>query len=433
MKVLKMASICEGVAERDMVALCNSAPIRHFRQGEHILAAAERCESHFLVTEGKVEVRGGGETPQGDAISFIAGQCVGPLTPASGTRFWIQAAESSSVIELKPATLTCLPDKLQIWIYKNACRPAERFGNNSPNSNGSLDDRYQKLMAYVHYQRTQNAQIVASEFMQQFVKEIPKLPGQMTQLSQKLMSDSTSIHEIVESIKRDPALAGNVLKCVNSARYSFNKKIETFYHACMILGFNNIYQLVMGESIKNAMAATPESREIQFHSCLISVLCFEVASISKDVHPQTAQTAGLLHDLGKNVALLLKQKHPAISGFAPLLDTARIGADLVRHWGLPDRLCRIIESQNEPEFMLPEAIDVVHRKEVAVLYFAHLFEGIMTGNPVDSAKQAFNKEHFEVLGIPPAGVSEIYQSRILPGLTKNKWRIPNEIHHLLQV
>src|SRR5437667_327390 len=101
-------------------------------------------------------------------------------------------------------------------------------------------------MAYVRYQRTQNAQIVASEFMQEFVKEIPKLPAHMTQLSQKLMADDTSIHEIVESIKRDPALAGNVLKCVNSAKYSFSKKIETFYHACMILGFNNIYQLAIG-------------------------------------------------------------------------------------------------------------------------------------------------------------------------------------------
>ena len=96
MKVLKMASICEGVAERDMVALCNSAPIRHFRQGEHILATAERCESHFLVTEGKVEVRGGGETPQGDAISFSAGQCIGPLTPPDGTRFWAGPSESGT-------------------------------------------------------------------------------------------------------------------------------------------------------------------------------------------------------------------------------------------------------------------------------------------------------------------------------------------------
>jgi HD-like signal output (HDOD) protein len=430
-KVLKTASICEGVTELDMVALCDSAPVRHFRRGDYILAAAERCESHFLVTEGKVEVRAGGETPQGDAISFSAGQCIGPLMPSNGTRFWIQAAESSAVIELKPGTLACLPEKLQIWIYKNACRPVERFGNNSPNSNGSLEDRYHKLLDYVRFQKRQNTQIVASQFMQEFIKEIPKLPAHMTELSQKLMADSTSIHEIVESIKRDPALAGNILKCVNSAKYSFNKKIETFYHACMILGFNNIYQLVMGESIKKAVAATPETREIQFHSCLISVLCFEVASISKDVHPQTAQTAGLLHDLGKNVAVLLKQKHPAISGFAPLLDTASIGAHLVRHWGLPDRLCRIIESQNEPEFMPPEAIDIVHRKEVAILYFAHLFEGIMTGNPVDSAKQSFNNEHFEALGIPPADVSEIYQSRILPGLTKNKWRIPNEIHHLL--
>jgi HD-like signal output (HDOD) protein len=431
MKVLKVAPICEGVAERDMVALCNSAPVRHFRRGEQILGGAERWQSHFLVTEGKVEIRGGGEAPQGDAVSFSAGQCIGPLA-SNGMRFWIHAAESCAVIEVKPATLAGLPDKLQIWIYKNARRPFEQCADSPANTNGSLEDRYHKLMAYVRFQRKQNADIVASQFMREFIKEIPKLPAHMTELSQKLMADSTSIHEIVESIKRDPALAGNILKCVNSAKYSFSKKIETFYHACTILGFDNIYQLVMGESIKNAMVATPESREIQFHSCLISVLCFEVASISKDVHPQTAQTAGLLHDLGRNVAVLLKQKHPALAGFAPLLDSARLGADLVRHWGLPERLCRIIESQHEPEFMPPEAIDIAHRKEVAVLHFAHLFEGIMTGNPVDPAQQSFSNEHFETLGIPPADVSEIYQSRILPGLMKNKWRIPGEIHHLLQ-
>ena len=82
MKILKMASICEGIAERDMEALYNSAPVRHFRQGEHHLAAAEGCGS----------------------------------------------------------------------------------------------------------QRTQNAQIAGSEFMQQFIKQIPKLPANVTQLSQKLMA-----------------------------------------------------------------------------------------------------------------------------------------------------------------------------------------------------------------------------------------------------
>jgi HD-like signal output (HDOD) protein len=199
----------------------------------------------------------------------------------------------------------------------------------------------------------------------------------------------------------------------------------------MILGFSNIYQLVMQESIKNMMTATPESQEIQLHSCLVSALCYEVASISKDVHPQTAVTIGLLHDLGRNVVVLLKQKHPEVSGFAPLLDTAKMGADLVRHWGLPDRLCQTIESQNEPEFMPPDAIDGAHRKEVAVLYFAHLIEEIMTGKPVDPAKQPFNREHFAVLGIPPGDISEIYQTKILPGLMRNKQRLSAEIRQLL--
>ena len=434
MKVSKITSVGEGIAERDMIALYNSAPIKHFKPGEHILAGVERSDSYFLVLDGKVVVLGGAEASQDGGISFGAGHCIGPLMPANETRFWIKAAGPATVIELKPGILACLPDKLQIWVYKNASRPGERFvsqTSSSPKSKTNFEDRYNKLAAYIRYQRAQNAEIVASQFVQEFLNDIPKLPAHTTDLSQKLLSDNTSVHEIVESIKRDPALAGNILKIVNSAMYSFSKKIETFYHACMILGFSNIYQLVMQESIKNAISATPESQEIQFHSCLVSALCYEVASVSKDVHPQTATTVGLLHDLGKNVVVLLKQKHPAISGFARMLDTAKMGADLLRHWGLPDRLCQAIEHQNEAEFLPPDAIDSACRKEVAVLHFAHLLEGIMTGKPVDAAVQPFDKEYFEVLGIPPADISEIYQGKILPGLIRNKQRLSTEIRQLL--
>ncbi|HYR86627.1 MAG TPA: HDOD domain-containing protein [Terriglobia bacterium] len=434
MKVSKITSICEGIAERDMVALYNSAPIKQFKAGEHILAGVERSDSHFLVLDGKVAVFRGTETPHEAGISFGTGHCIGPMMAEAETRLWIQAAEPATVIELKPGILACLPDKLQIWIYKNASRPGEQCSGrpSSPKSNANFEDRYNKLAAYIRYQRTRNAEIVASEFVREFVNEIPKLPAHTTELSQKLLEETTSVQEIVESIKRDPALAGNILKTVNSAKYSFNKKIETFYHACMILGFGNIYQLVMQESIKNSISATPESQEIQFHSCLVSALCYEVASISRDVHPQTAMTVGLLHDLGKNVVVLLKQKHPAVSGFARMLDTAKLGADLVRHWGLPDHLCQTIESQNEPEFLPPDAINVAVRKEVAVLHFAHLLEGVVTGKPVDASVQPFNKEYFEVLGIPPADISEIYQTKILPALMRNKQRLSAEIRQLLQ-
>src|SRR2546427_8445446 len=166
MKVSKITSVGEGIAERDMIALYNSAPIKHFKPGEHILAGVERSDSYFLVLDGKVVVLGGAEASQDGGISFGAGHCIGPLMPANETRFWIKAAGPATVIELKPGILACLPDKLQIWIYKNASRPGERFvsqTSSSPKSN--FEDRYNKLAAYIRYQRAQNAEIVASQFV----------------------------------------------------------------------------------------------------------------------------------------------------------------------------------------------------------------------------------------------------------------------------
>ena len=172
MKVSKISSVCDGIAERDMVALYNSAPIKQFKPGEHILAGVERSDSYFLVLDGKVVVLGGAEASQDAGTGFCAGQCIGPLMPATETRFWIKAAGPATVIELKPAILACLPEKLQIWIYKNASRPGERFvsqASSSPKSNTNFEDRYNKLAAYIRYQRAQNAEIVASQFVQEFL------------------------------------------------------------------------------------------------------------------------------------------------------------------------------------------------------------------------------------------------------------------------
>ena len=431
MKVAKIGTICEGIAERDMVALYNAAPIKQIKPGDHILGGIERSDLHYLILDGKVEVLSGAETPKGTPVDFSAGQCIGPFAPIAGMRFWVRAAEPATVIELKPGVMACLPDKLQIWIYKNASRPGERFLGQASSPSGNFEERYRKLTGYVRHQAARNAEIIASDFVQGFVKEIPKLPSSTTELSGKLLGSNTSVQDVVESIKRDPALAGTVLKCVNSAKYSFNKKIETFYHACIILGFNNIYQLLMEESVKNVIKASPEGQQIHVHSCLVSSLCYEVASLSKDVHPQSAITVGLLHDLGKSVVVLMKQKHPEVSKFAPLFDTSRLGGDLTRHWGLPDRLCQTIESQDEPEFLPPDAVDAAYRKEVAILHVAHILEGIMTGKPLDPARHAFYGEHTDMLGIPRMEASDLYQTKILPAMMKNKQRLPLEIRHLL--
>src|SRR5262249_38269713 len=145
-----------------------------------------------------------------------------------------------------------------------------------------------------------------------------------------------------------------VLRVVNSAQYAFSKKIETFYHACIILGFNNLYSLIMREAVESTLPSNEETRKIHAHSCLISFITYELCACAKDIPTQSAMTLGLLHDLGKGVQIVMKHANWTIHEYVDTFDSARLGADLLRKWALPERLCQMVEIQEEPEFTPPD-------------------------------------------------------------------------------
>src|SRR5262249_55579802 len=198
---------------------------------------------------------------------------------------------------------------------------------------------------------------------QDFLRSIPRMPAYATDLAVKLLDDRLSVQEIVEGVKGDSSIVANVLKIVNSAQYSFEKKIENFYHACMILGFNNVYTVIVREAVQSIMPVTAETVRIHTHSWLMSVLCFEIATASKDVQPQTSATLGLLHDIGKGVQVLMKAADPAKADYIEHLPAPKLGAELLTVWGLPERLCRIVEFQEHPEFTPPDLVAPEYRRE----------------------------------------------------------------------
>ncbi|MBI4473690.1 MAG: HDOD domain-containing protein [Acidobacteria bacterium] len=416
---LSKAAICEGLSEKDTVALYGSGQIRQIRDGDQLPAENERAESYWIVLEGQLKVEG--------AVPLIlcAGDCLGPQ------RYLVRAVAPSTVMEIRATALERMPEKIQAWIHRNVARTNERFVHLLSAEKWNLENKHDLLRSYTRAQVALGQEIIASEFIQGLIRNIPRLPAFTSDIALKLQSETSSVQEVVETIKRDPGMAGMVLRHVNSAQYGFSKKIETFYHACIILGFNKIYEILLHDGIKSAMPLGGDAQKIHSHSTLISSLCYEIACISKEVQPQSATTIGLIHDLGKGVLALLKQQQPAISDIACVLDTARMGGSLARHWQLPDRICRAIEAQHEPRFLPPGEIDESCRKEVAVVYLAHIFEGILTGKPFNRAAQAFVTDYFELLRLSPADIDEFYRLKLLPSLTRNRQRMPAEIRQVL--
>jgi HD-like signal output (HDOD) protein len=369
---------------------------------------------------------------------FERGDCVAPLYPFRGLSYSAEAVTEGSVIEISPAAFKSLPDNLQVRIYKGATASTGKINAYLRAINGELSSKNFRLSQYILNQSASRNAAIRSEFIQTFIRNMRQLQPYARDLVTKLLDDHAPVQDVVEGIGSDPALVALVLRTVNSPQYGFVKKIESFYHACMILGFNNIYSLLIREAVQSTLPITRETTRIQRHSCLISVLCFEIVSLASQHQPptaqqqaQTASTIGMLHDLGAGVQVIMRNAHPAKMDFINTLEGAKLGVTLLRDWGIPERICKIVEFQQQAEFMPPNLIAPEFRTEIAALHLAHVLEILLMEKPVNPSRSIYTSDYMSILGFGNLTPGELLKKRILPSLTKNRIRIPPEIHSII--
>src|SRR5712691_6064866 len=288
--------VVEGWSESELVTVYNAAPVRHLKKGEPVFVEAAHTYSFFVLLDGSIQVVVKWDGHSGRPGIFRRGDCVAPLPKSAGLTYCSEAAEACTVIEITPTILNHLPDRTQLSIYKVAVGSTSKINAYIRAVNGDVSSKNAFLADYIVKRVAERSTSTQAQFVQDFLRNIPQMPAYATDLAVKLLDDRMSVQEVVEGIKRDPSIVAAVLKSVNSAQYSFQKKIESFYHACMILGFNNIYNLIIREGVQSAMPVTAETTLIHNHSFLQSVLCYEIASGVRETQPQTAATIGLLHD-----------------------------------------------------------------------------------------------------------------------------------------
>ena len=423
--------VVEGWSESELVTVYNAAPVRHLKKGEPVFVEGAHTDSFFVLLDGSIQVVVKWDGNAGRPGIFRRGDCVAPLPISSGLSYSSEATEACTVIEITPTVMNHLPDKTQLSIYKVAVGSTSKINAYIRAVNGEVSSKNAFLADYIVKRVAERSTSTDAKFVQDFIRNIPRMPAYATDLAVKLLDDRMSVQEVVEGIKRDPSVVAAVLKTVNSAQYSFQKKIESFYHACMILGFNNIYNLIVREAVQSTMPITTETKRIHNHSCLLSLLCYEIATASKDIQSQTATTIGLLHDIGKGVQVLMKVADPGKSDYIDNLPTPKLGAELLALWGLPERICKIVEFQEYPEFTPPDLVAPEYRKETAVLYLAHILERLLTGQPVEPSSTIYTREYMALLGLPHASPSDLLKERVIPSLVKNRQRIPEQIQGLI--
>jgi putative nucleotidyltransferase with HDIG domain len=422
--------VVEGWSERELVSVYNAARVRHLKAREAVFPESEGTDSFFVLLSGALQVVVKWDGHAGRPAVFQRGECVAPLPKSPGLSYCAEAAEPATIIEITPAVLKNLPETTQLSVYKVAVTATSRINAYIRAVNGEVNAKNALLAAYVAKQLAGRSGQIESPYVQNFIRSMPAMPTYAVDLAMKLLNEGTSVQEVVEGIKRDPSVAGIVLRTVNSAAYSFHNKIETFYHACMILGFSNIYNLILREAVQSAMPVTPETQQIHKHSCLISVLSWEVASAAKDVNAQTATTIGLLHDIGKGVQTLMKRADSSKAEYIDTLQSARLGAEQLKVWGLPERIWKVVESQQDPEFMAPDTIPSEYRSYNAVLHIAHILESLLNDETSEPETSIYTRDYMAVLGLGNTTPADLLKDRVIPNLMKSRNRLPEQIRDI---
>ncbi len=227
-------------------------------------------------------------------------------------------------------------------------------------------------------------------------------------------------------------LAGVVLKTINSSYYGFQRKISDIHHTIMLLGFDELYQLIVAEGLRRTMPNMKIFQELHHHCMVISQIAFALSAEKHIGKPSQMSTIGLMHDLGWILIVLIKRQNPKLSNLIDLIDPPKIGGLLLKSWNLPELVWKSIEFQSYPEFTPPNNIPEDVRSIVAMLYIAHLCYENFNGKAEDELSIVFFPEYKDLLNLEKYSLWDISQEIILPALRKKMTTLPASLRNLIQ-
>jgi HD-like signal output (HDOD) protein len=424
----------QGLTDKELVFVYKTASVKKFDTGHVLIQKGHTGAELYLILEGSAQIL----KSRNGHVRQIAIRRPGDWLPEAALFDRQRTAASAVVLEpmsaivLDEDTLNTFPVKIQVAIYKTLHGLSAGRINDLTQKALELSDKNHHLISHVaRLLRARSEGYDHSDMIVSFLQSVPRLPMYASRLAAMLLDENVSARKVAELAKQDPSLVSAVLKMVNSAYYAFQSKVSDFQHAVLLLGFNQVYRLVMDMGIRHTMPKTSEFRELQFHSMVVSLLGFEISQLCNVKKAAVLSTIGLLHDIGKSVILLLKRRHSKMSVLIDMLDHPEIGALLLKEWNIPDEVSQCLKYQCYSEWLPPERIPREWRENVTVLYIAHLCHDYLEGKRENDRSTGFLGEYLGRLNLPERSIPEVVENKVLPALNKKLNTFPEDVRQFL--
>lgn len=203
------------------------------------------------------------------------------------------------------------------------------------------------------------------ETLVRHVHDLPSLPAVVAELLSSIDEDDIDLHYLAGRIALDQALTAKTLRLANSSFYGMPSKVTSIQQAMAVLGLHSVRTLVTACGVIGA--APPAAGKVLdlarfWRQAIATAVWARALSRQLRQSPDTAFTAGLLHNLG---TLVLANGFPTEYAAVPAwraahadaslaeaelavfgIDHAQAGSALAAHWKFPPAIQDAISHQH---------------------------------------------------------------------------------------
>jgi len=276
--------------------------------------------------------------------------------------------------------------------------------------------------------------------LKQAINNLDALPA-MPVIAQKLlalqMGTEESERAMLMLIEQDPQISAKIIGLANSAMIAATRKVSTTRDAAMLLGIVRVYSVSIGIAIMSLMnKANPKwfsMQDLWLHSFGIAFAMTGIARfMPAQRRPKDDQVllAGLLHDIGFLALAFLDPKRsdklherlaaepdrPALAIEKEMLEISHdeLGAELARHWDLPDDIVAVLRYHHAPD-------EAASAEGQPLARMVNIAEKLLTSFGLNEyVSPGVSDSEWKALGIDPSKAEEI------------KMKVAEQAEHALQ-
>jgi putative nucleotidyltransferase with HDIG domain len=198
-------------------------------------------------------------------------------------------------------------------------------------------------------------------------RTLEALPESTAEIMQMTADPNCNLARLLKLIEKDAALAGAIMKAVNSSFYSLTTIMTRLDRALAYLGTKAVKEIVLSTCLsklcKAASYGTYSARDLWNHGLCVAVTARELATLSATLDSEEAFLIGMLHDIGlllaaqaeiKQATAVLSQAELGTTSFADLerlnfgFNHCELGVALARNWSFQESHAAVIQYHHAP-------------------------------------------------------------------------------------